>query len=111
MHHHHNDEDRERCEACGNTVEPDRPRTIWRVAVAGAWIACLLLCGATVLSSIMMIVVAPVVLFIGMFLLAVTHAEAFHPAHCPACGAAMFPKPAEPVHGEERELPRDALPA
>src|SRR4051812_25464173 len=82
----------QRCESCGSMVIPDRRSPMWRFAVAAAWTACLLLCAATVLSSILMIVVAPIALFIGMFLLSVSYAGARRPARCPVCAAAMFPE-------------------
>src|SRR5688572_1116196 len=94
------DEALERCEACGSRVKPDGPGLIWKVAVAGAWLACLIMCAATVASAIMMIIVAPIAVVIGMFLLSVTHGEAFRNARCPVCGAAMFPRKASEAESQ-----------
>ena len=88
--HQHTSNGLHQCEACRAMVEPERPALIWKLAAAGAWLVCVLVCLATVLSAIMMIVVGPIAAFIGMSLLSVTHTEAFRPARCPECGRAMF---------------------
>src|SRR6185436_12365246 len=88
--HSHASDGLHQCEACRAMVKPERPALIWKLAAAGAWLVCVLLCAVTVASAILMIIVGPLSAFIGMALLSTTHAEALRPARCPECGRAMF---------------------
>jgi hypothetical protein len=74
-----------RCEACGGDVVPKRESPWWWLAVVGTYALVLGMAPIAVIFPLCFVGI-PVMLGIGMPLIAYTSDKVHRPAECPSCG-------------------------
>jgi hypothetical protein len=72
------------CEACGNDVVPEKPSRLWWLAVLGTWLYVFAMAPIAVIFPLCFVGI-PLMLGIGMPLIAYTSDKVHRPAECPAC--------------------------